>query len=152
MIEVREVQGYHIALDRHYDPDRHLWVQVVSPGVVRVGMDPLGVETSGDLVQLAMAPTGSRLVRGEAFGSIEAAKFVGPLESPVAGVVRETNAAAVADPGLVMDDPMGAGWLIVVELDTDWPDALDGLVSGDEVVTWFEGKVAEYRLKGMIAE
>lgn len=151
MIETHDVKGFTVALDRHYDAERHLWVQATGDGRARVGMDPLGVETAGDLVQLALEPPGLALARGQAFGSMEAAKFVGPLEMPVSGVVVEVNAAAAADPGLVQRDPLGAGWLVVVELADD--AELDGLLAGaDAVLPWFSERVAAYRLKGMIAE
>ena len=79
-------------------------------------MDALGVETSGTIAQLAFLPVGEPLKRGEAFGSLEAAKFVGPLTSPLSGTVAATNDAVVADPALVERDPYGAGWLVEIDL------------------------------------
>ena len=79
-------------------------------------MDALGVETSGTIAQLAFLPVGEQLKRGEAFGSLEAAKFVGPLTSPLSGTVTATNDAVVADPALVERDPYGDGWLVELTL------------------------------------
>jgi glycine cleavage system H protein len=146
------VQGYVLALDRGYEPDTHVWALVVAPDRVRLGMDPLGVETAGALAQLALVPLGTEVRRGEPVGSIEAEKFVGPLTAPLSGTVIAHNSEAVTDPGLVHRDPLGDGWL--VELD---PSDLDAervlLVEGvDQVVPWFEHKLAEYRLKGVLAE
>jgi glycine cleavage system H protein len=150
-LELVEVEGYALALDRAYQPDDHLWVQQLEDGRVRVGLDSLGVETSGTLAQLAFAPTGTAVARGEPFGSLEAAKFVGPLTAPLSGTVAAHNEAALADPGLVERDPYGDGWLVELA-----PSALDGelelLRSGDDVRPWFEDELAEYRLRGVIAE
>jgi glycine cleavage system H protein len=145
------VAGFGVALDRAYDPAGHFWVSMIGPDRARIGMDALGVETSGTIAQLAFLPVGEHLKRGEAFGSLEAAKFVGPLKSPLSGTVTATNDAVVADPSLVERDPYGVGWLI--ELVLADPGELGGLISGaDEIPAWFAAEVEDYRLKGVLAE
>ena len=151
MSEIIEVAGFGVALDRTYDGTGHFWVSMVGPDRARIGMDALGVETSGTIAQLAFLPVGEHLKRGEAFGSLEAAKFVGPLTSPLSGTVSATNDAVVADPALVERDPYGAGWL--VELDLADPGELSDLVAGSQAIkVWFEAEVEDYRLKGVLAE
>ncbi len=149
-----EVAGYQLALDRGYEPVTHLWVQVAAKShrhSVRVGMDPLSVETSGTVAQLAFLPAGDAVLRGESFGSLEAAKFVGPLESPLTGTVVAVNEAVLADPSLVERDPFGAGWLVEIELAD--PDELGLLVVGEErIAAWFAAAVEDYKLKGLVAE
>jgi glycine cleavage system H protein len=125
-------------------------------------MDALGVETSGSLAQLSFAPAGTGLTTGQPFGQLEAAKFVGPLVSPVSGVVLTVNDAVVTDAGLVERDPYGAGWMIEARLTDDGraggPLATAGVELPDlladpgEVTAWFAAKVADYRLKGLIAQ
>ena len=122
--EITEVAGFEVALDRAYDPAGHLWVSMIGPDRARIGLDALGVETSGTIAQLAFLPTGEHLKRGEAFGSLEAAKFVGPLASPLTGTVTATNDAVVADPALVERDPYGAGWLYKVHGNPE-PNSVD---------------------------
>jgi len=147
-----EVQGYELALDRGYEPETHIWVQVIAPDRVRLGMDPLGVETGGALAQLALVPVGTEVRRGEPLGSVEAEKFVGPLRAPISGTVVAQNEATIADPGLVHRDPLGEGWLVELE-PTDFDADRQLLVEGaEQVVPWFEQKIADYRLKGVLAE
>lgn len=151
MTEIAEVAGFQVALDRAYDPAGHFWVSMVAADRARLGLDALGVETSGTIAQLAFLPVGEQLKRGEAFGSLEAAKFVGPLVSPVSGTVVASNDGVVADPALVERDPYGAGWLIEVSM-ADTAELRD-LISGSDVVpVWFAGEVEDYRLKGVLAE
>ena len=151
MSEIVEVAGFGVALDRAYDGAGHFWVSMIGPDRARIGMDALGVETSGTLAQLAFLPVGEQLKRGEAFGSLEAAKFVGPLVSPLSGTVAATNDVVVADPTLVERDPYGDGWLI--ELDLADPGELSDLVSGAHPIrVWFEAEVEDYRMKGVLAE
>jgi glycine cleavage system H protein len=149
--EIIEVAGFGVALDRAYDGAGHFWISTVGPARVRIGMDALGVETSGTIAQLAFLPVGEHLKRGDAFGSLEAAKFVGPLTSPLSGTVTATNDAVVADPALVERDPYGAGWLI--ELDLADPGELSNLVAGSQPIrVWFEAEVEDYRMQGVLAE
>ena len=151
MSEIAEIAGFGVALDRAYDPAGHFWVSMLSADRARLGLDALGVETSGTLAQLAFLPLGVSVKRGEAFGSLEAAKFVGPLASPLSGTLVATNDAVVSDPALVERDPYGAGWLVEIQLAD--PGELGELISGAEIVrVWFEGEVEDYRMKGVLAE
>jgi glycine cleavage system H protein len=152
MSELLEVAGYRLDPERAYHPDTHLWVDVGDGQVVRIGLDALGVETSGTLAQLALLPAGTEVVRGDPFGSLEAAKFVGPLVSPLSGRVVTANQTVVADPGLVERDPYGAGWLVIIEpsrLEAELSDLVQG---AEDVAAWFEAEVADFRLKGVLAE
>lgn len=145
-----KVSGFAIALDRSYEPDTHMWVMLTEPGRVTIGMDPLGIETSGTLAQLSLPKPGEALTAGRSFGQLEAVKFVGPLTSPVSGTVLAANTAAAADPGLVERDPFGDGWLIEAALSD--PAELDALLADpDEITAWYGARVKEYRLSGAIA-
>ena len=151
MSEITEVAGFAVALDRAYDPAGHFWVSMVGPMSARIGMDALGVETSGTLAQLAFLPVGESLKRGEAFGSLEAAKFVGPLTSPLSGTVTATNDAVVVDPALVERDSYGDGWLVELTL-ADLSEVGELISGADNIPTWFAAEVEDYRLKGVLAE
>lgn len=148
------ILGYPLALDRLYQPETHMWVLPtgLGPGVVRIGIDPLGVETSGTLAQLSFLAAGTELTAGRPFGQLEAAKFVGPLVSPVAGTLAAVNEEVAADPGLAEHDPFGAGWLIEVTADGAAGELPGLLADPDEVIAWFVGKVEEYQLKGVLAQ
>lgn len=148
---VVEVSGYPLALDRLYCADTHMWVRPVTPELVRVGLDPLGVETNGTLAQLSFVEPGTEVVRGGSFGQLEAAKFVGPLASPLAGTVTSTNLDVITDPGRVERDPYGEGWLVELSLG-DAEDLAGLLRTREEITSWFAQTVADYRLKGVIAE
>lgn len=146
------VAGFPLALDRRYEPDTHMWVLPLTERLVRIGMDALGVETSGTIAHLSIAEDEDELVRGRPFGQLEAAKFVGPLVSPLSGTISRANPEVIENPGLLERDPYGAGWLI--EAATGAGQAVDGsLLSGrDEIIAWFAARIADYRRRGVIAE
>lgn len=141
---------YRVPTDRLYEPQTHLWVQRRGD-VVRVGMDELGQETTGDLAYLQLAAPGTRLERGDELGSIEAGKFVGAIASPISGTVSAINQTVLDNPRLVNVDPLEAGWLVEIVPAAD--ETLANLVGEPEAIQrWFAQRVREYREKGILAE
>jgi glycine cleavage system H protein len=147
-----QVAGFPLALGLLYQPETHMWVLPAGAARARIGMDALGIETSGTLAELSLPPVRAEIAAGRPFGQLEAAKFVGPLVSPVSGVVLAVNEAVAADPGLAEREPYGAGWLIEAEL-TSLAEELPGLLCDPEEITrWFAAAVEDYRRKGVIAQ
>lgn len=152
-----EVAGYRLAPHRLYDPQTHMWVELRGHDSDRgrhawIGMDPLGRETSGDVVALSLEPCGTQLTRGDRFGDMEAAKFVGPLITPVSGVMMAVNDQVLAAPGLLNGDPM-AHWLVEVALEREPSAELGELLTGPDALSmWFEAEVLRFRTQGAIAE
>lgn len=146
-----EVEGYRLSADRLYDPELHLWVEIKDgSGRARIGFDPLGRETRGDVVELSMIEAGSEVGRGKPFGNLEAAKFVGPLESPLSGIVAAVNPDVLANPRLLNEDT-DRNWL--VEVDLADRSELERLLKGEENVRpWFAAEVERYRRQGVVAE
>jgi glycine cleavage system H protein len=145
-----EVEGYRLAADRAYHPETDVWVERRPGGTVRIGLDPLGLETMGTLAHLDLATAGTAVDAGEAVGTLEAEKFVGPLASPLSGTVVAVNDDVVRVPRLAHDDPFGC-WLVELE-PADLDAELGSLVAGDDIAPWFAAKVADYRLQGVLAE
>ncbi len=146
-----EAGPYRLPADLHYDAETHLWVSPLAGSSARCGFDPLGSETSGDIVAISFEPVDARVKRGEAFGNLEAAKFVGPLIAPVSGRITAYNTAVVADPARINQDPL-AHWLIELEL-SNWQEELSSLLHGEAAVrARFEADYRRFKEKGMIAE
>lgn len=145
------IEGFQFRTDRAYEPREGMWVLAVGGGVHRIGFNALTADSYGALAQLVLGAADRPVVRGAEFGSLEAAKFVGPLISPLSGTVRAVNDAALEDPGLVLASPYDDGWLLEIEVGDDDPD-LERLLTGDQARRWFARSVAEHREKGLVAE
>jgi glycine cleavage system H protein len=144
------VAGYELDRTRRYDQQRNLWVDELGAGKVRIGLDPLGAQTAGDIVAISFAPLGAELRVGDTFATIEAAKFVGPLHAPVSGTVASVSNRALLAPGAINADPFGV-WLI--ELAGVQTAELEPLLFGEAAVRpWFERAVERLRSEGVIAE
>lgn len=146
-----QVASYALAAERYYDAETHLWVDLLDGGRARCGFDPLGAETCGDIVAVSFEAPGVTVARGESFGNLEAAKFVGPLLAPVSGRLVGVNEAVLASPALINERPMDS-WLVELELERA-DEELPRLLTGEEAVSrWFEAEIERYRQEGMIAE
>ena len=103
--------------DRHY-AQSHEWVKI-DGDVGTIGITEHAQKELGEIVYLELPEAGHFFIAVEEFGTVESVKAVSELFSPISGEVVEVNKAAVAEPGIVNDDPFGDGWLIRLKLSTD---------------------------------
>jgi glycine cleavage system H protein len=96
----------------------HEWVRVQGE-TGTVGITDHAQKELGEIVYLELPEVGHVYNAQEEFGTVESVKAVSELFTPVSGEVVEINKSAVAEPGIVNDDPYGDGWLIKVKLSTD---------------------------------
>lgn len=145
-----EIGGYRFPADRCYDAEHHMWVQhETATGRVRVGMDVLGLESLGDLVVVALHPVGTRVRRGQALGTLEAAKMTGEIIAPVSGTVVEHNTAVLRDPSGVNRSPYDDGWLLRLE-PHGWPAEGEQLIGAERLEAWVRREIERYREQGWI--
>jgi glycine cleavage system H protein len=103
--------------DLHYAAS-HEWVRVDGE-LGTIGVTDHAQKELGEIVYLELPEVGHVFNAEEEFGTVESVKAVSELYTPVSGEVVEVNKGAVAEPGIVNDDPYGDGWLIKVKLSTD---------------------------------
>ncbi len=108
----------------------HQWVRASDDSVGVIGISFFAQEELGDIVYVDLAETGADLTREGKFGEIESVKTVSDLFTPVSGTVVEVNVLLDEEPGLVNDDPYGAGWMLRVKMID--PSELDSLMSARE--------------------
>lgn len=111
-----------------FDVARDVWVEERSDGTVRMGMtDP--AQTRAGRILFVRARAGKRVAVGKSLATVESAKWVGPVPSPLAGTVTAANAAVLADPNVINRDPYESGWL--VEFRPETPLQESGLLRGE---------------------
>ena len=103
-------EGYRYTKD-------HEWIAVEGDRG-KVGITDYAQKQLGDVVFVELPEVGRKLKAGERFGTIESVKAVSELYAPVAGEVVEANAPLADKPETVNQDPHGAGWMIVLKLDS----------------------------------
>lgn len=116
--------------DLHYTEEHEYVKQTDDPGVVQVGITDYAQGELGDVVYVDLPKVGSKFVRMDVFGTIEAVKAVSELFCPLAGDVVEVNEALEGDPSLVNQDPYGEGWMIKLRVRN--PSGIDQLLTAED--------------------
>jgi len=102
------------------------WVRS-DDGAMVSGITSYAAEELGDVVFVQLPEAGAHFDSGQAFGEIESVKAVSDLYAPLACTVTEINTDLDGNPGLVNEDPYGAGWM--VRFQPDNPDDFNALLS-----------------------
>lgn len=103
-----------------------------------VGITAFAIDQLGDIVFLDLPEVGTRVEKGQTFGTIESVKAVEDIYSPVTGTVVEANTALIDEPENIGNDPYGASWLLKVNLED--VSELDGTMSASEYRSKVEGQ------------
>ena len=107
----------------------HEWI--AAQGVKsKVGVTEYAQKEISDVVFVELAKKGQTIVQGKTASVVESVKAAFDIYSPVSGTISDANKALENNPGLVNQDPYGAGWLFEVELSV--PAELNGLLSSKQ--------------------
>ncbi len=121
-----------------FDVDRDVWVEERSDGTVRMGMtDP--AQTRAGRILFVRARAGKRVPQGKSVATVESAKWVGPVPSPLTGTVTQANPEVLADPNIINRDPYVSGWL--VEFRPEIPLSESGLLRGEPAQAAYRQKL-----------
>jgi glycine cleavage system H protein len=112
-----------------YTPE-HEWICPESEDKGKIGLADYAQSQLGDIVFLDLPAPGTQVKQGKKIGEVESVKAVSDIFAPVSGQVLEANQAVIDEPGLVNQDPYGAGWLIRLELSK--PAELDALMDSEK--------------------
>ena len=135
-----KVDDYEVPEGLYYSKE-WTWVKV-EDGKVRIGITDYAQKQLKEIVFADLPRAGDEIVKDEPFGTVESVKSVSDLIAPVSGKVEEVNEEVVDNPGVINEDPYGAGWLILVSpsnLDED----LKTLMSFEESVKWHKKMIEE---------
>lgn len=97
-----------------YHPE-HAWARVEGD-ICTVGISDFAQDELGEIIFVDLPAAGKTVKTGKPFGTVESAKSVSDLFSPVDGEVIEFNQALPDAPEKINDDPYGEGWMIKVRL------------------------------------
>jgi glycine cleavage system H protein len=107
----------------------HEWVHVEGE-MGTVGITDHAQNELGDIVFVELPKAGSKISKGETFGSVESVKAVSDIYSPISGDVTAVNESLSTNPEKLNADPHGDAWLLKVKLTT--PGEINQLMSAAE--------------------
>lgn len=126
----------HIPADLKYT-EEHEWISMEGK-LGKVGITDHAQDALGDVVYVELPEVGDKVVKGEAFGSVESVKAASDLFAPVSGTVVEVNEDLDDSPELVNKSPYDDGWMIVVEVEDE--SELEDLLTPEEYKKQVEGE------------
>jgi len=140
-----EIDGHKLPEELYYTKD-HTWARIEDNGTVTVGLDAYGTKAAGNIEYIDLPLDDDEFEAGEAFGSLESAKWVGGLLMPVSGTVIEVNENIEDDLDILKEDPYGEGWLIKLK-PSNLKDDLKSLVHGLDVGPWLRKEIENRKKK-----
>lgn len=96
--------------DLRYDTHHDMWVRRDGDAVV-IGATAFGIHLAGKVIAFTAKPSGAQVMQGRGLGTIESAKTVIAVHSPLSFILDAGNEAAEEQPRLIDSDPYHAGWM-----------------------------------------
>ncbi|MFB3924685.1 MAG: glycine cleavage system protein GcvH [Syntrophales bacterium] len=115
----------------------HTWARI-DGNLATIGITDYAQEKLGEILHVELPQADSYVEQDEPFGTIESAKTVTELISPVSGEIVRVNEDMVDDVGIVNSDPYDTGWMIIVEIKD--PGELDNLLDSMEYKDYVGGE------------
>ena len=97
--------------DLLYDLENNTWLRIEDNGDVTVGVTSVLPAIAGKLTLARLKSAEVGIQRGQSLGTLESLKFVGPIPSPVSGILLKTNGLIVDRPKIINDSPYQEGWI-----------------------------------------
>ncbi len=131
--------------DLLYDVGNNTWVRLAG-GEAVVGVTSLLCAIAGKLMSVRLKTAGLIVHRGNSLGTLESIRLLGPIPSPISGMIREVNALVISKPKILNDSPYAEGW--VARLETKSIDAERALlISVRDAEETLRRKVEQYRAR-----
>ena len=137
------IRGCNLPDDLYYLIDKHVWAKPMEGGIVRVGITSVAAKLSGEklaAVTVRAKNIGKELKQGKSVATVESSKFVGPIPTPVTGVLLHGNDKLTNDPNLTVKDPYGEGWIAELK-PSDWEAEKSSLATGKEGIAAYQKKL-----------
>jgi glycine cleavage system H protein len=118
----------------------HEWV-LREEGRARVGISDFAQSELGEIAFVELPELGRRVERGEAVCSIDSLKSTSDVYAPVSGTIVRVNEELSSEEdekacAVINTDPLGRGWLFVVEMDR--PEEIEDLMTTREYERYLE--------------
>ncbi len=132
---MKTIEELNFAEDLRYT-EQHEWARAEGDLFV-IGISDYAQDQLGDIVFVELPAKGSKLKKGEEFGSVESVKAVSELFMPIGGEIVEINHALEDRPELINTQPYAGGWMLKIKA-TDGAE-FDRLMDRNAYVAMLKG-------------
>lgn len=108
----------------------HEWLRAEGDDIIVVGITEHAATQLGDVVFVELPDVDAMVGSGDEVVVIESVKAASDILAPVDGEIIEVNTKLTENPGLVNEDPLGAGWFFKLKVDD--LAVMDGFMDEDE--------------------
>ncbi len=115
--------------------EAHTWAKRDGDEVF-IGITQFAADQLGDIIFIELPDVAAAIVVEEGLGSVESAKAVEDLVSPLSGEVTQVNEELLDAPEILNEDPYAQGWLVAIKA-TDAKE-FDSLLSHDNYMATLE--------------
>jgi len=124
-------------MDHYLYSKDHEWV-LSQERRAKVGISEFAQSELGDISFVELPDVGRQVNRGEAVCSIDSLKSTSEIYAPVSGTVLEVNEKLADEQAcaLVNSDPLGQGWLFILEMSN--PKEIEELLTRAEYEHYLE--------------
>jgi glycine cleavage system H protein len=122
----------------HFYTKDHVWV-VAEGKRARSGISDFAQKELGDIAYVELPECGCVVSRGDVVCTVDSLKTSSEIYAPVSGTVVEVNEALAGDEGcgLINRDPLGSGWIFVIEMSD--PAEMSLLLPEKEYAAYLQG-------------
>lgn len=142
-----EVFGFQVPVDTYYIHRGHAWVKIEDDGQVRVGLDDFAQKVFGPADEVELPRRGDIYFQSHVCLALVRGGRRAKVLAPVDGLVEDINLQVQSQPGLINQDPYGAGWLYRLR-PINLKYNLSNLQYGETTLAWIESEA--HRLLGML--
>ncbi len=146
MADTQEIRGCVIRLDLYYNVDDHTWVRVNDDGTVTMGMTDVAQNMAGPLLHARVKAVGASRKKGKPVATVESAKWVGPVKTPVSGEIVEVNELIEKDAKIINRSPYKEGWIVKMK-PANLDEELADLLTGQDAVEAYRKKIEAEDIK-----
>ena len=135
------VQDHEFPEHLLYDVENQIWYEPLPDGTVRTGFTSWAVVLMGDVLVFTPKRLNHTFDKDRWFAMVEGGKWVGAAKAAFDGTVVAQNEKLIGKPALLMSDPFGEGWMLIVRpAAADWRSGLvTGATIGPAIEAWIAG-------------
>ncbi len=122
--------------DRLY-ASNHMWITILGKDIAILGMTSYARDCMRGILSIELPKLGKRIRQNDNIVTVETAKAILDIFSPLSGVILEVNEELKDNPTLLGKDPHGSGW--IAKLKIIKINELEELMNHEKYIEYVEG-------------
>jgi glycine cleavage system H protein len=127
----------------------HTWAHLMKSGDAKVGLDDFLLHITGEVRFFNLKNPGDFMRKGDLMAEVVQNGKVLRINSPLSGKIVDSNFSLRDNPGIINEDPYGAGWIYKIKPDS-WIEETSSYYLAEEAITWSKRELE--RFKDFMAE